>query len=232
MHTSYPTPTGHNTPALLEAHRRMLYDESGISPEIVAERGVRSVGKGRGELPPVYSWRQKKRAPGLLFTLHRPNGETSHVFRPDKSDPENPGCKYLQAPKSRGGDGNVLDVHPRMRFLLDEPSVPLVFVEGIKKADALTSRGAVAVGISGVWNWLSDGEPIADMYEIPVEGRQVFVCFDSDMLRKPEVLMAAERLAEHLEAREAKVWLVYLPDQPDGSKTGADDFLAAGGTLE
>src|SRR5829696_5755700 len=130
MDTSYRTRTDGNTPNLDEVHRRMLYDESGISPEVVAERGVRTVRSGR-ELPKVYSRKQKERAPGLLFTIHRPNGETSHIFRPDKPDPEKPGCKYLQAPKVRGGVGNVLDVHPRMRPLLDETSVPLVFVEGI-----------------------------------------------------------------------------------------------------
>ncbi len=224
---------------LSEEHRRMLYDESGISPEVAAERGVRSILEGR-ELPPVYSWRQKKRAPGLLFTLHRPNGETSHVFRPDEPDPERPGVKYLQAPKKGGGDGNVLDVHPSLRHLLEDRSTPVVFVEGIKKADAITSAGRTSeanllvAGISGTWNWLSEGEPIPDMYDVPVEGRRAYVCFDSDMLRKPGVQMAAERLAEHLEGRGAEVLLVYLSDRPDGSKTGADDFLAseAGGTLE
>jgi hypothetical protein len=220
------------TPTLSNAHRRMLFEESGISPEVVAERGVRTVSGGRGELPAVFSWRQKRRGGGVLFTVHRPGGETSWVFRPDKPNPEDPGHKYELPSKHYGGPGNILDVHPRMRPLLDELSVPLVFVEGIKKADAVTSRGAVAVGISGVWNWLSEGEPISDMWEIPVEGRRVYVCFDSDMLRNPNVQMGAERLAEHLSGRGAEVWIVYLPDQPDGSKTGADDFLAGEGTLE
>ena len=232
MSKSYSTATGSTMPGLSDAHRRMLYDESGISPEIVAERGVRSVSGGRGQLPAVFSWRQKRRGAGVLFTVHRPNGETSCVFRPDEPDPKNPGHKYEQPCKGLGGPGNVLDVHPRMRSLLEEPSVPLVFVEGIKKADALTSRGMLAVGISGVWNWMSGKEPISDILDVPVKGRRVYVCFDSDMLRNPNVQEAAERLAEHLGRRGAEVLVVYLPDQPDGSKTGADDFLAGGGTLE
>ena len=233
MKEGYPTRAASTMSGLSDAHRRMLFDESGISPEIVAERGVRSVSGGRGELPAVFSWRQKRRGAGVLFTVHRPGGETSWVFRPDDPDPKNPGHKYEQPCKALGGSGNVLDVHPRMRSLLEEPSVPLWWVEGIKKADALTSRGAVAVGISGVWNWLSEGEPISDMWEIPVEGRPVYVCFDSDMLCNPGVQEAAERLAEHLLRRGAEVRIVYLPDKPDGSKTGADDFLARspGGTL-
>jgi hypothetical protein len=237
MSGSYRTHASSTTPAFSERHRRMLYDESGISPEVAAERGVRTVRSGC-ELPKVYSWRQKKRAPGIWFTIHRPNGETCTIFRPDEPDPKNSGHKYEQECKYYGGAGNVLDVHPSLRRLIDDVSVPVLFSERIKKADSITSaaRAAgidlLAVAISGVWNWLSEGEPIADMYEIPVEGRKVVICFDSDMVRNPSVQMAAERLAEHLQSRGAEVWIVYLPDQPDCAKTGADDFLVAGGTVE
>src|SRR5215218_10772183 len=138
MASSYRTHTSSTTPRLSAAHRRMVYDESGVDPEIVAERGVRTVTHGR-ELPEGFSWRQKKRAPGVLFTLHRPNGETSYSFRPDAPDPENPGHKYEQPCKSYGGPGNVLDVHPSARHLIGDTDVPVIFVEGIKKADAITT---------------------------------------------------------------------------------------------
>src|SRR5215218_8511600 len=81
-------------PNLCDEHRRTLVEGSAIDPEIIAERGVRSVTKGRGHLPSVYSRRQKRRAPGILFTVHRPNGQTATIFRPDEPDPEHPGCKY------------------------------------------------------------------------------------------------------------------------------------------
>jgi hypothetical protein len=218
----------------------VLVEGSGIDPEVIAERGVRTVRKGRGQLPSTYSRRQKKRAPGILFTLHRPSGETATIFRPDEPDPKNPGHKYEQESKHYGGAGNVLDVHPSARHLLADERVPVVFVEGVKKGDAITSAaraagiGLVAVAISGVYNWMSGGEPIPDMLDVPVKGRRTLVCFDSDMLRNPQVQDAAERLAEHLTRRGAGVEVVFLPDQPDGSKTGADDYLAGnpGGTLE
>jgi len=216
---------------LSDGHRHSLQQESGIHPDVIAERGVRTV-RRFSEVPTVFSRKQRRKVPGIVFTLHRPNGETGCVLRPDTPDPENPGRKYEQPPKRGDGPGNVLDVHPRMRPLLDDEGVPLVFVEGIKKADALTSRGVLAVGITGTWNWMSGGEPIPDMYDVPVDGRKAYVCFDSDMVRNPDVQMAAERLAEHLTGRGAKVWIVYLPDQPDGSKNGADDFLANGGTAD
>ena len=229
-------------PKLNEPHRKTLCEGSGISPEVIAERCVRSVEKGRAGqgLPKAYSRRQKARGNGILFTVHRPNGETATIFRPDEPDPESPGHKYEQECKHYGGPGNVLDVPPSLHRLIENTGVPVVFVEGIKKADAITTAARkigmelLVVAISGVWNWMSDGEPIPDMFDVPVGDRRVLICFDSDMLRKPEVQMAAERLADHLKQRGARVEVVYLPDQPDGSKTGPDDFLAseAGGTLE
>ena len=84
--------------------------------------------------------------------------------------------------------------------------------------------------ISGVWNFLSDGKLIADMLGIPVEGREVGIVFDSDVLTNPGVQGAAVRLAETEIGRGATVRLAYLPDAPDGSKVGADDFLVSGKT--
>ena len=217
-------------PKVKSHHIRQLEETSGIAREVVAERGVRTITHGR-ELPKDFSWRQRRRGPGILFTVHRPNGETSWSFRPDEPDSKDPGRKYEQPSKYYGGPGNVLDVHPRMRHLVDDTSVEITFVEGIKKADALVSRGVLAVAITGVWNWLSDGEPITDMLEIPVDGRRVNICFDSDMLYNPNIQDACRRLAEYLTERGAEVWVTYLPDKPDGSKMGADDFLVAGGTI-
>jgi hypothetical protein len=214
----------------------MLFKESGNSPEVVAERGVRTLRRGR-ELPEGFSWRQKRRGAGILFTIHRPNGETSWSFRPDAPDPVKPGRKYEQPCKAYGGPGNVLDVHPSLRHLIDDLSVPVMFVEGIKKADAVTSAARAAgvkvlvVAITGVWNWIADGEPIPDMLDIPVKGRRTIVCFDSDMLRNSSVQEAAGRLSEHLISRGALTWVTYLHDNPDGSKVGADDFFVAGGTF-
>jgi hypothetical protein len=222
--------------ALSDSHRRMVYDDSGIDPEVARERGVRTITHGR-ELPDGFSRRQRRRGGGLLFTVHRPNGERSHSFRPDGVDPERPGHRYEQPCKHLGAPGNVLDVHPSARNLIDDRSVPVIFVEGLKKADSILSAArregvrVLVVAVTGVWNWMADGEAIADMFDIPVEGRRVTICFDSDMLRNPSVQDACSRLAEHLIGRGAGVFITYLRDQNDGSKTGADDFLARGGTL-
>jgi len=238
MDTSYRTATNSNPPWLSDEHLRTLVSGSAISPEVIKERGIRSVRRGRGQLPSVYSRRQKQRAPGILFTVHRPNGETSTIFRPDEPDPANPGHKYEQPVKRLGGSGNVLDTHPSARHLVGDTSVPVIFTEGVKKGDAITSAARaegielLAISISGTWNWMSDGEPIPDMFDVPVEGRRTLICFDSDVARNPGVQMACEALARHLTQRGAELEIVLLPDLPDGAKRGVDDHLANGGTLE
>jgi hypothetical protein len=226
-----------NTLAQLERHHiHQLEEESGIAHQVIAERGVRTIHRGR-DLPEGFSWRQKRRGSGILFTVHRPNSETSWSFRPDDPDPDDPGRKYEQPPKCYGGPGNVLDIHPSLHHLIADTNVPVIFVEGIKKADAITSVARAAgvevlvVGITGVWNWMADKAPIPDMFDIPVEGRKVTIGFDSDKLYNPDVQDAERRLAEHLKDRGAEVWSIYLPNKPDGSKMGADDFFAAGGSL-
>ena len=219
--SSYPNPS----PRTLSAsHRRMLFGDSAIDPGVAEERGVRTIEHGR-QLPAGFSPRQKRLGPGLLFTVHRPNGETAHSFRPDT--PDKPGRKYEQPSKRCGGPGNVLDIHPSLRHLVADTSVPVIYVEGIKKADAITTAArragarVLVVAISGVWNFLSDGEPIPDMLAVPVKGREVSIVFDSDVLTNPGVQGAAMRLAETEISRGAEVRIAFLPDAPDGSKVGA-----------
>lgn len=226
----------HGKHTLARRHREIL-EKSKIAPDLMETRGVSTVRRSR-DLPEVFSERQRRRGPGILFTVHRPDGETSFVFRPDATDSKNPGCKYEVPPKKRGGPGNVLDIHPYNRDLITDMSVPVIFVEGIKKADSLSTafraagKRALVGAVSGVWNWLSEGEPIPDMYEIPVEGRKVIICFDSDLLTNPNVQDATGKLAEHLKSRGAEVWITFFHDAAGGSKQGADDFFAAGGTVE
>jgi Domain of unknown function (DUF3854) len=226
--TSYPN---RSPETLSDSDRRTLEVGSAISREVLEENGVRTITHGP-ELPDGFSGRQRKRVPGVLFTVTRPNGKADWIFRPNAADPERPGLKYEARCKALGSPGNVLAIPVGQRQLIDDVSVPVIFVEGIKKMLSIVSAarraGAVVlvVGIPGVWNWMSDAKPIADMFDIPVEGRKVYVCFDSDVFRNSDVSDAARRLAGHLIGRGAAVYLCYLPDQADCSKTGADDFLA------
>jgi Domain of unknown function (DUF3854) len=111
--------------------------------------------------------------------------------------------------------------------------VPLFVTEGIKKGDALVSRGLCAVALLGVWNWRgtnAKGGKIAlpEWEDIALNGRKVYIVFDSDVMTKPGVQKALSRLKAFLESRDAKVALVYLPPAEGGEKQGVDDYLAAG----
>jgi predicted RNA-binding protein with RPS1 domain len=222
--TSYPN-TGSRT--LSDAHRRMVYAESGIDPGVSRERGYYTARK-RSEVPEAFKDYQKR--PGLIIPVLTPAGERRVRLRPDRPRKGKDGRvrKYEQA----GGVCCVLDVHPRNLKRLRDPAVPLWVVEGEKKGDALTSRGECAIALPGVWNFQRSGEMLPDWDYVALSGRLLYVCFDSDAWSNPNVQMALERLVAALETREAKVLVVHLEDNPDGSKVGADDHLAAGGTVD
>ncbi len=215
-------------PVLEERHRRQLFDESGIHPKVAAERGYRTTRK-RAEIPDVFHAYQR-RVPALLIPTHSPDGtSTGYQLRPDNPRRRNGKVIKYETP---GGSRCILDIHPSMRAAAGDPGVPLYVTEGIKKGDALTSRGLCTVGLTGVWNFQRDGELLPDWKHIALAGRQVVVVYDSDVMVKPEVQIALEQLVGALSARGARVQVVYLPDAEDGGKQGVDDWLVAGGTAE
>jgi hypothetical protein len=55
---------------------------------------------------------------------------------------------------------------------------------------------------------------------------------DSDYATNPGVAQAVKRLAENLRRKKAVVSVVLLPPGSNGEKTGADDFLAGGHTID
>jgi hypothetical protein len=221
-------------PPLSDKHRHTHEVGSAIAPDILDSSGLHTITDGR-QLPRGFCQRQRNRAPGVLYKVPRPNGKTAWAFRPDEPDSDRPGLKYEATCKKLGGPGNVLYVHPSQRHLLRDRRVVVAFVEGVKKALAVLSAARAAgdnvlvVGILGVWNWMADGEPIADMLEIPLDGREVLNVFDDDVFVNPDVADALRRLAAHQRERgAATIKVAYLPQSHDGSKTGADDYLARG----
>ncbi len=100
----------------------------------------------------------------------------------------------------------ALDVHPFARKWLGDPSVPLFVTEGVKKGDALASRGLCAVALLGVWNWRGANErggkvALPEWESIALNDRQVYVVFDSDVMAKPQVHGALARLKGFLEVK-------------------------------
>ncbi len=212
---------------LLGSHRRMLFDESGIDPNVAKERGYYTA-RLRSEVPKAFKDYQRRR--GLVVPMFSPDGETvGYQLRPDK--PRRGGPKY----ETPGGISPVVDVHPRMLEEVRRGDGPLLITEGAKTGDAATSRGIPTVMLAGVWMWCVPKvkpyrlKPCFD--HIRLEGREVFVAFDSDCMSKAGVQDALAALVAALKERGALVKVVYLPDAADGSKQGVDDYLAAGGTI-
>lgn len=215
-------------------HEDMLFNNSGISRGVAQERGYRTV-ESEGKLARLGFGRAQRNVPALLLPVHDPTGRVAlHQARPDEPRVQNgKRIKY----ETSAGSRMALDVHPRSRKEVGDPSVPLFVTEGLKKGDALVSRGVCAIALLGVWNWRGKNNrggkvALAEWEHVALNGRRVYVVFDSDLMRKPEVEAALSRLEALLKSRGAKVFLVYLPDAEDGRKQGVDDFLVSGHTVE
>ena len=108
---------------------------------------------------------------------------------------------------------------------LQDSSIPLVITEGEKKTLKSNQEGIPTVGLSGVWNFASDGVTIPDLMNIKWCGRLVYICFDSDAVLKWEILMAEWTLGRWLESKDATVRIIRLPSILGSAKTGLDDYL-------
>jgi hypothetical protein len=75
---------------------------------------------------------------------------------------------------------------------------------------------------------LAQGEFLPELDAFKWKGRPVYICFDSDAAHNPQIQAAEARLATELSLRRSAVLhLVRLPNLPDGSKQGVDDYLLA-----
>jgi hypothetical protein len=134
------------------------------------------------------------------------------------------------------GEKMRLDVPPRCRADIGDPSIPLWITEGQKKADALASLGLCAIALLGVWNFIGTNDRggkvfLSDFLDIALNnGRPVRIVFDSDVMTKPEVKQALEVLTQRLQRKGAMIQAVYLPGGKN--KVGVDDWLAEGHTVE
>jgi hypothetical protein len=189
---------------LAEHHKKMLIVESSIARDVAEARGYRTIEK-KVELKTLGFADRQCNPPGLLIPVYAPTGDiATYQYRPDKPRIDKKGrpVKY----ETPSGTRMVLDVHPFARKRLSDPSAPLFITEGIKKGDAIVSRGRCAVALLGVWNWRGrngDGglTALAEWEYVALNGREVYIVFDSDVMLKPEVHKAMVRLKAFLESR-------------------------------
>jgi phage/plasmid-associated DNA primase len=161
--------------------------------------------------------------------------------------------KYL-SPKKAGNRPYFPPIYDwEKRF---KSNKPLDITEGEKKAASLTFSGFPTLGLSGVFAWkdatereaeIGDGssfdvdEPkdedldgsriLPELAVIDWAYRDVAIVFDSDIAQKPQVRSAMAQLATNLSAPDlrARPFPVLLPNEVDGAKNGADDFIVRHG---
>jgi Domain of unknown function (DUF3854) len=222
---------------LFERHRAELH-ASAVPDALIDQEQIASVST-RGEAARLgyrEDWQQL--VPAIAYAVHPPDRSNGlYVLKPDRPRPrkDKPGkvVKYEWPYKQP----HRLDIPLACMQWLDDPTVDVYVVEGKKKALAILAhklaRGerCVVVCVWGVWAWGKKPDAnslvqlLFDWDYIPLEGRQVFVVFDSDRDEKENVDLAARQLADRLAERRAQVYHVKLPGEPDGRRNGADDLI-------
>jgi len=221
-----------DTLLLLPQHQALI-ESSAIAPEVAAARGYRSV-TTKAEMQRLGFGASQARVPALLIPVHDVHGQiATYQARPDAPRiREGKPLKY----ETPHGSHMALDVPPGCRARLADPSVPLFITEGARKADAAASHDLCCLAVLGVWNWRGTNDQggkvaLPDFEVVALNGRDVYLVFDSDVVTKPAVRRALARLAAMLRTRGATVRIVQLPAGPGGVKVGLDDFLATGQTV-
>jgi hypothetical protein len=191
---------------------------------------------------------------GLLIPYYWPLEPSPFNYRIRRDNPEWEEGKDGRLKQKRKYLGprrgaNRLYIPPGVTLAhLQDTTIPVVIVEGEKKAIALwrlanyaveTAR-FIPIGIAGVWNWRGKvgtvngprGEridvhgPIADLSRIEWSGRTVLIVFDADVRTNDSVKAARTGIARVLATRGAKVRLI---DVPQSDVNGVDELLVAWG---
>jgi hypothetical protein len=215
-------------------HRKHLL-ESGISSDVIDARKYWSADKRQhGEfLKALQLGSFVNKLPGLMIPIYGPSGEQeSAQLRLDIAPVS---ARY--ASPARSERPVTMDVHPFNAPKLGDASIELWITEGVKKADAATSKGLCCIALMGVTMWTKRDEKgnvtaLPEWESIELHERNVYIAFDSDVSTKTMVAKALGKLKTFLKNRGAFVHTVYLPNAEDGSKVGLDDYLASGKTVK
>jgi hypothetical protein len=208
-------------------HHRKLLSDSAIGHEVAHARGYWTATKGM-ELRRLGFSTVQAIVPALVIPIRDLDGEiASYQIRPDQPRiVDGKPVKYESPIESVP----VLDVPEGARELVRTGPAPVWITEGARKADAAVTAGLAYVSLPGVWSWLAkigNAETVLpDLLRIRFTDRKVVIAFDSDVMVKPAVHKALERLAVWLESQGAWVHCLYLPVGDE--KVGLDDFLAQG----
>ncbi len=123
------------------------------------------------------------------------------------------------------------------QWVLLHPEIPIILVEGAKKAGCLLSLGYVAIALPGIFNgrrvmrdewgkvWAESLIPELELFA--TAGRRFYFCFDRDTKPKTikNVNLAILKTGRLLEQKGCEIHVISLP----GPEKGVDDFARARG---
>jgi hypothetical protein len=211
-------------------HYRKMLEASGITASHARARGYRSIGSGnRNLLAATKIAKAVHKSNGLLIPLRRIDGEIGgYQYRPDNPRViDGKEQKY----ESEWRKPPMIDFPPGVAERFQDRGTPIWITEGVKKGDAGACAGLAVVDLAGVWNWMRDGVPLPDFRDLGLKDREIIICFDSDVAVNDGVRRAARDLGEWLKIKGAKPGYCLLPHS-EGGKSGLDDYLAAGNSID
>jgi hypothetical protein len=256
-HKATASQQSHN-PGHLTATDIANLQRSYITPDLAARAGVYRVDTAEGAALVGRKMQAGTEYAGLVFPYVRPGETTPHLHRLRRDKPdlvsgkngqlEEKG-KYLSPPGLHGRPSFYFPPDTPLEWLSD-PTIPVVFTEGEKKALALwryfQERGekVLVIGLSGVWNWRCKVEhvpdektpgkkravkgPLPDFDRVVWKRRAVYIVFDTNVYTNEKVEAARRGLMRELQQRGAVIECVDLPEDQQGVN-GIDDLLAAQG---
>jgi hypothetical protein len=226
---------------------------SGITRELGDQALLRHVDTSEGR--EITGQKGNRDCAGILIPYYWPGEPSPFNYRVRRDNPDweqgrdgklKQKRKYLGPPNG----ANRLYIPPGVTLeQLKDAAVPIVIVEGEKKAVALWGLAwydtqkprFIPIAIAGVWNWRGKvgkatgprGEridvhgPIADLNRVAWKGRQVLIVFDADVHTNESVDWARKGIARELESRGADVRLINLPE--NSGVNGVDELVVAWG---
>lgn len=113
--------------------------------------------------------------------------------------------------------------------VLTDPTIPIILLEGAKKAGCVISQGYVAIALPGIFSGYRKETQrlIEDLAVVCTPNRPIYICFDYDQKEKTRrnVHLATSRLGKLLALAGCKVRVITLP----GPDKGVDDFIVSQG---
>lgn len=160
--------------------------------------------------------------------------------------------KFLSKPKGQGKDPEEQRINKayfspatKWKTVQQKSSIDVIITEGEIKASlaCLNDVPTIALpGVNGIYNNIQIGretikeflpelewECQEEFRETYWQGRNVGLCFDSDINSKWQVQNALIKLANEIKKRGGKPFLILLPTEANGDKNGIDDFIVAHG---